>query len=215
MFEEFQGKTFHQYLIAKNLKPNLIHYILYAIGLCDDQTSCEDGVASVRKFLGSLCRYGNTPFIYPMYGCGEMPQCFCRLCAVFGGTYCLNRTLQEIHFNESFSEFQAIKCNDQLIRAKHLVISGCGLNRFADFFPKASADHVRPHVQCGKLSRAIYITDKPVYIEDQSSLGGVEFFKIPTIGVAATSPKNPNNGAFVIQTSHWSGTTPNGLCMTN
>lgn len=172
-----------------------------------------DGVASVRRFLESAGRYGNTPFIYPMYGCGEMPQCFCRLCAVFGGTYCLNRTLQEIHFDETFSEFQAIKCNNQVIRAKHLVISGCGLNRFAEFFANGTGNEETSHTKCGKLSRAIYITDKPLCKEDPTSLGGVEFFKIPTVGEVVTSSKRLHNGAYVIQTSHWSGTTPQGLCM--
>ena len=31
-----------------------------------------------------------------MYGAGEMPQAFCRLCAVFGGTYFLGRKIDGI-----------------------------------------------------------------------------------------------------------------------
>lgn len=196
--------------MAKRLTPNLIHYILYAIGFCDDRTSFAEGAANVRKFLASSGRYGNTPFLFPMYGCGELPQCFCRLCAVFGGTYCLNRTIQAIHFDETFAEFKSIKCNDQVIRAKHLVVSGCGLNRFAEFFAPAQPAAAPPTTRCGKLSRAIYICDKPLCEPDKKGLGGVEFFKVPTVGEVAAS--RAQNGAYVIQTSHWSGTTPQQLC---
>jgi hypothetical protein len=36
-------------------------------------------VQSVDKFLKSIGRYGNTPFLWTLYGSGELPQCFCRL----------------------------------------------------------------------------------------------------------------------------------------
>ena len=35
----------------------------------------------VQSFLFSLGRYGNTPYLWTMYGSGELPQCFCRMCA--------------------------------------------------------------------------------------------------------------------------------------
>jgi RAB protein geranylgeranyltransferase component A len=41
-------------------------------------------------------RFGNTPFLWSMYGAGELPQAFCRLCAVFGGTYYLGRKIQGV-----------------------------------------------------------------------------------------------------------------------
>lgn len=34
-----------------------------------------------------------SPYIYPLYGLGELPQAFARLAAVHGGTYMLNRDL--------------------------------------------------------------------------------------------------------------------------
>lgn len=52
------------------------------------------GIGRVREFLGSVGRFGNSPYLYTLYGAGEMPQFFCRLCAVFGGTYCLDRPIQ-------------------------------------------------------------------------------------------------------------------------
>lgn len=203
---------------------NLIHYILYAIGLCDDQTSTHDGVRRVKKFLQSLGRYGNTPFLFPMYGCGEIPQCFCRLSAVFGGIYCLKRPITEIHLNHSLDQFHAIKCNDQLIKAKALIISGMEFNQFAHVLPRiddkatestaaAATDSNSNGSQCGKLSRAIFIRTKPLCTEAGSTGGGVEFLKLPPNGDEFAANGSECTGAFVTQLSHWSGTVPKDLCM--
>lgn len=235
---DFEDKTFRGYLEHKRLTQNLIHYILYSIGMCDDQTLCLDGVRRVKKFLQSLGRYGNTPFLFPMYGCGEIPQCFCRLSAVFGGIYCLKRPITEIHLNQSLDQFHAIKCNDQLIRAKALIISGTEINHFAHVLPRndddeainsaavaatVTAEAAAPestttsstsnHSQCGKLSRAIFIRTKPLCKESSGSMGGgVEFLKLPPIGDEFPANGSECTGAFVIQLSHWSGTVPKDLC---
>lgn len=226
---DFEDKTFRNYLEHKRLTQNLIHYILYSIGMCDDQTLCLDGVRRVKKFLQSLGRYGNTPFLFPMYGCGEIPQCFCRLSAVFGGIYCLKRPITEIHLNQSLDQFHAIKCNDQLIRAKTVIISGTEFNHFAHVLPKnddeaidsavsepATTTTTTPspsnHSQCGKLSRAIFIRTKPLCKETGNVGGGVEFLKLPPIGDEFAANGSECTGAFVIQLSHWSGTVPKDLC---
>lgn len=78
-FKGFEDKTLKQYLESKNLTENLMHYVLYAIAMSNDTTPCMVGVERTQRFLSSLGRYGNTPFLWPMYGTGELPQCFCRL----------------------------------------------------------------------------------------------------------------------------------------
>lgn len=184
--------------------------------MCDNQTLCPDGVRRVKKFLQSLGRYGNTPFIFPMYGCGEIPQCFCRLSAVFGGIYCLKRPIEEIHFDETLNQFHAIKCNNQLVNAKTIVISGTELNHFAHVLPPQSdPPPTNPdgrELQCGKLSRAIFILTKPLCKVAGNSGNGVEFLKLPPIGDEFAANGNQCTGAFVIQLSHWSGTVPKDLC---
>lgn len=45
--------------------------------------------------------YGASPFIYPMYGLGDLPQAFARLSAVWGGTYMLDKKIDEILFDEN------------------------------------------------------------------------------------------------------------------
>lgn len=75
---DWNDKTFKEYLAHKGLTPNLIHYVLYAIAGGTNNMPCLEGVKECKKFLMSLGRYGNTPFLWPMYGSGELPQCFCR-----------------------------------------------------------------------------------------------------------------------------------------
>lgn len=77
-FAGFRDKTFLEYLNTKNLTPIVQHYVVQAIAMATDKTSCRDGVNRTKHFLNSLGRYGNTPFLWPMYGSGELPQCFCR-----------------------------------------------------------------------------------------------------------------------------------------
>lgn len=180
--------------------------------MCDDKTLCLDGVQRVKKFVQSLGRYGNSPFLFPMYGCGEIPQCFCRLSAVFGGIYCLKKPIMEIHFSQSFDEFHAIQCNDQLIKAKSIVMSGTAFKHFAHILPKKDEDSSQETHQRGKLSRAIFIITKPLCKEPGSTGGGVEFLKVPPLGDEFSVNGNACTGAFVIQLSHWSGTVPKDLC---
>ena len=49
--------------------------------------------------MESLGKYGDSPFLYPVYGLGGLPESFSRLCAIHGGTYMLNTKVDEILFN--------------------------------------------------------------------------------------------------------------------
>jgi len=48
-----------------------------------------------QLYLESRTRFAGmtSPYLYPLYGLGELPQAFARLAAVHGGTYMLNRDL--------------------------------------------------------------------------------------------------------------------------
>jgi Rab GDP dissociation inhibitor len=60
-----------------------------------------DTVSRVRLYANSMARYGKSPYIYPLYGLGELPQGFARLSAIYGGTYMLNTTIDEITYDGS------------------------------------------------------------------------------------------------------------------
>ena len=42
------------------------------------------------------CFSGKSPYLYPLYGLGELPQGFARLSAIYGGTYMLDKPVDEI-----------------------------------------------------------------------------------------------------------------------
>jgi Rab GDP dissociation inhibitor len=60
-----------------------------------------DTVSRIRLYANSMARYGKSPYIYPLYGLGELPQGFARLSAIYGGTYMLNTTIDEITYDGS------------------------------------------------------------------------------------------------------------------
>jgi len=54
---------------------------------------------AVKLYGESLARYGKSPFIYPVYGLGGLPEGFSRLCAIHGGTFMLDKKVDEILYN--------------------------------------------------------------------------------------------------------------------
>jgi len=49
-------------------------------------------ILAIKLYAESMARFGGgSPYIYPLYGLGELPQAFARLSAVYGGTYMLNK----------------------------------------------------------------------------------------------------------------------------
>ena len=55
----------------------------------------------VRLYVNSMARYGKSPYIYPLYGLGELPQGFARLSAIYGGTYMLNTNIDEVLYDDN------------------------------------------------------------------------------------------------------------------
>merc|ERR1712168_1460699 len=57
---------------------------------------CGPTINKVKLYATSLSAYGKSPYLYPLYGLGELPQGFARLCAVYGGTFMLNKPVDDI-----------------------------------------------------------------------------------------------------------------------
>lgn len=58
----------------------------------------KETVDRIRLYVNSMARYGKSPYIYPLYGLGELPQGFARLSAIYGGTYMLNTSIDEFAY---------------------------------------------------------------------------------------------------------------------
>jgi len=62
----------------------------------NEKGTAKETVQRIRLYVNSMARYGKSPYIYPLYGLGELPQGFARLSAIYGGTYMLNTTIDDI-----------------------------------------------------------------------------------------------------------------------
>lgn len=62
----------------------------------NEKGAAKETVQRIRLYVNSMARYGKSPYIYPLYGLGELPQGFARLSAIYGGTYMLNTSIDEV-----------------------------------------------------------------------------------------------------------------------
>lgn len=62
----------------------------------EQKGTAKEAVDRIRLYVNSMARYGKSPYIYPLYGLGELPQGFARLSAIYGGTYMLNTNVDEV-----------------------------------------------------------------------------------------------------------------------
>lgn len=60
--------------------------------------AAPEAIERIRLYGNSVARYGKSPYIYPLYGLGELPQGFARLSAIYGGTYMLNTNIDEVKY---------------------------------------------------------------------------------------------------------------------
>lgn len=64
-----------------------------------DKSMTQETIKRIRLYANSMARYGKSPYIYPLYGLGELPQGFARLSAIYGGTYMLSTSIDEIQYD--------------------------------------------------------------------------------------------------------------------
>jgi len=88
------------------LDPATVDFIGHGLALHTDDaylnSPAADTVARIQLYNDSLHRFAGTrsPYIYPLYGLGELPQAFARLAAVHGGTYMLGQADAEVVWEE-------------------------------------------------------------------------------------------------------------------
>ncbi|PVU98358.1 hypothetical protein BB559_001646 [Furculomyces boomerangus] len=80
----------------------------------------RETIERVMLYVTSVARYGSSPYIYPMYGLGELPQGFARLSAIYGGTYMLDTPVDEI-VCDSDGKFVGVKSGNDTVKAKLVI----------------------------------------------------------------------------------------------
>ena len=61
---------------------------------------------------------GKSPYLYPMYGLGELPQGFARLSAIYGGTYMLDKPIDEIVYEDG--KVVGVRSGGEVARCKQV-----------------------------------------------------------------------------------------------
>jgi len=117
--------------------------------LSDKAKECSD---RVRLYAYSVTRYGNSPYIYPLWGLGGLPEGFSRLSAIHGGTYMLNRPIEEILFDES-GKVCGVKSQGETARCKRLLAD-------PSYFVGGPLAHLVR--KTGQVARLITILDHPI-----------------------------------------------------
>ncbi|NXH41528.1 RAE2 geranylgeranyltransferase, partial [Dicaeum eximium] len=156
-YQAYEHSTFAQFLQTRKLTPSLQHFILHSIAMVSEtESSTLEGLEATKKFLQCLGRYGNTPFLFPLYGQGEIPQCFCRLCAVFGGIYCLRHAVRCLVLDRASGRCKAIVDHfGQRISANYFIVEDSYLS-----------ESTCTNVCYRQISRAVLITDQSVLNTD-------------------------------------------------
>ncbi|KPM03471.1 rab GDP dissociation inhibitor beta-like protein [Sarcoptes scabiei] len=72
----------------------------------------------VRLYSDSLSIYGKSPYLYPMYGLGELPQGFARLSAIYGGTYMLDKPVDELVYEND--RVIGVRSGTETVKAKQV-----------------------------------------------------------------------------------------------
>jgi len=78
-----------------------------------------DAIKRIKLYSESLARYGKSPYLYPMYGLGELPQGFARLSAIYGGTYMLDKAVDEIVVDSS-GKVIGVRSGEEIAKCKQV-----------------------------------------------------------------------------------------------
>ncbi|KAG5457095.1 MAG: GDP dissociation inhibitor, partial [Olpidium bornovanus] len=104
------------------LEPGTQDFIGHAMALHHDDgylnRPARETYDRIMLYVSSMARYGKSPYIYPLYGLGELPQGFARLSAIYGGTYMLDKKVDEIVYENGIAV--GVRSGNEVGRRDHL-----------------------------------------------------------------------------------------------
>jgi len=144
---------FNKVVEEYGLETNTIDFIGHAVALYtnDDFLEKPSGktIDKIKLYSSSVGLYGDSAFLYPVWGLSGLSESFSRMCALHGGTYMLNTECEKVHFNED-GTFEGISNKDGKAYAKILI---------------SEPSYVLPYEKVksmGKVIRLICILDHPI-----------------------------------------------------
>ena len=94
--------------------------------------------------------FGNWPFLYPMYGLGDIPKAFSKLWIASGWLWMLNTPVDEIIFDSS-GKVKGVRSGSRVAKAPLVICD------------PSYAKNLEEEIKCtGKVIRSIWILNHPV-----------------------------------------------------
>ncbi|XP_030856376.1 rab proteins geranylgeranyltransferase component A 2 isoform X1 [Strongylocentrotus purpuratus] len=163
-YRDYMDKPFADFLQSRKLSPTLQHFVIHSIAMTSANTPTHKALQAMKYFLSSLGRYGNTAFLWTLYGSGELPQCFCRMCAVFGGIYVLRTSISSMITDSENNIRGIIDSEGKRLKCRNLILEH-----------SYAYGESKPY-KASYLSRGILITDRSI---KQSTTEQITFLTIP------------------------------------
>eukprot|EP01087_Luapelamoeba_hula_P004446 TRINITY_DN143_c0_g1_i1.p1 TRINITY_DN143_c0_g1~~TRINITY_DN143_c0_g1_i1.p1 ORF type:complete len:438 (+),score=66.40 TRINITY_DN143_c0_g1_i1:159-1472(+) len=138
------------------LADETVAFLGHALALHSDDNyltaPATETIDRIKLYCESLARYQKSPYIYPLYGLGELPQAFARLSAIYGGTYMLNKPFEGVVMEGG--KVVGVRSEGEVARCKFVIGD-------PSYFP----DKVK---QAGSVVRSINILEHPIPSTDNS-----------------------------------------------
>ncbi|KAJ1777290.1 Rab GDP dissociation inhibitor alpha [Coemansia sp. RSA 2523] len=149
-----EGKTMADVYSEYSLNEDTQEFIGHAMALQLDEKykkkAARDTCQRVIMYASSAARAlddnRSSPYIYPQYGLGDLPQAFARLSAVYAGTFMLDTPVDEVVREDGV--FMGVRSGDKTARAKQVIGD-----------PSYFRNDVR---KTGRVIRAICILREPI-----------------------------------------------------
>lgn len=142
------GQVFEKYGLATGT----IDFIGHAVALqSNDQylgQACGPTLKKCKLYVDSLMQYGGSPFIYPLYGLGGLPEGFSRLSAINRGTYMLHTPIDGFEYGPD-GKVCGVRSGDQVAKTPMVICD-------PSYAPATKHKVIR------KIIRAICILGAPV-----------------------------------------------------
>lgn len=202
---EFAERPFVDYAKQKKISEKLTNFIAYAIALepiaigstpLNMTTAVAN--AAILRFMGSVGRYGgHSPWIYPLYGVGDLCQSFCRLSAVYSTTFVLGEHATEITTvkdpNTGSLTITEIAIGEtKNLTTKHLIAN-------LDHLPEL-AKPINKNDE--RISRCVLIVDKPMKTREGT--------KDITMSIIPPHTFGHSHSVYVLQLDESASVVPSG-----